>query len=146
MKRLLLILFGLLSLIGIAALAQSDGNPDDNGFIVNMIQNQLSAPGRRIEVSGVTGLLSSRARIGGITVSDDKGPWLEFRNVEIDWTRTALLLGRVNVNRLGAEQVNLLRRPEIPPAPALGHTPQKTCSGLRWSPQRSASSATTSVE
>ncbi|MFO1106364.1 MAG: translocation/assembly module TamB domain-containing protein [Amaricoccus sp.] len=119
MKRLLLILFGLLSLIGIAALAQSDGNPDDNGFIVNMIQNQLSAPGRRIEVSGVTGLLSSRARIGGITVSDDKGPWLEFRNVEIDWTRTALLLGRVNVNRLGAEQVNLLRRPEIPPAPAL---------------------------
>ncbi len=69
MKRLLVLVCVLLA-VGLAALAQSE-NDNDNGFVLNMIQNQLSAPGRRIELSGVSGLLSSRARIQGITISDE---------------------------------------------------------------------------
>ena len=113
MKRLLVLVCVLLA-VGLAALAQSE-NDNDNGFVLNMIQNQLSAPGRRIELSGVSGLLSSRARIQGITISDDQGPWLRIDNAELDWTRSALLLGRLNINRLRAEQITWLRRGETPP-------------------------------
>ena len=35
----------------------------DNGFLINLLENQLSSPGRQIRLSGVTGALSSRARI-----------------------------------------------------------------------------------
>ena len=43
--------------------------------------------------------------------------WLEIDNAELDWSRLALLRGRVSVNRLGAERVAWLRRPEAPPQP-----------------------------
>ena len=37
---------------------------DDNGFVINFLQNTISAPGRQIRLQGVTGALSSQARIG----------------------------------------------------------------------------------
>lgn len=114
MKRLIALVCVLFA-IGIAALAQSENTSDDNGFVLNMIQNQLSAPGRKIELTGVSGLLSSRARVQGITVSDDKGPWLRVDNVELDWTRSSLLLGRLNINRLSAEKITWLRLAEATP-------------------------------
>ena len=73
--------------------------PDsDNGFLLNLLQNKLSAPGRQIRLSGVSGALSSQARIARITISDDKGPWLQVDNAELDWNRLALLRGRVDVD------------------------------------------------
>ncbi len=120
MSRLALIA-GALALLGLAALAQSTDDADatsENGMLANLLQTQLSGPGRQITLSEVSGLLSSQATIGRITVSDDIGPWLEITNSEIDWTRSALLLGRVNVNLLKAERIEWLRRPEVPPSPA----------------------------
>ena len=67
---------------------------------------------------GVTGALSSRARIEQISISDQTGRWLEINDVELDWSRLALLRGRVNINRLSARQVNWLRLPVTSPQPA----------------------------
>lgn len=118
MKRFLLIFCALFG-IAIGALAQSDASPDDNGFVINMLQNQLSAPGRTIEVAGVSGLLSSQASVQSITISDDAGPWFRLENVDLDWTRSALLLGRLNINRLSAQNVTWLRMGQTPPTTPL---------------------------
>ena len=94
MKRVAAI-FALLLLVAIAAVAQDAGQPDsDNGFLLNLLENRLSAPGRQIRLSGVSGALSSRARIARITISDDKGPWLQVDNAQLDWSRLALLRHR----------------------------------------------------
>ncbi|MFO1210828.1 MAG: hypothetical protein U1E40_16690, partial [Amaricoccus sp.] len=111
-------LFALLVLVAIGALAQDQAAPDadsDNGFLLNLLQNKLSAPGRQIRLSGVSGALSSQARIARITISDDKGPWLQVDNAELDWNRLALLRGRVDVTRLAAGRIAWLRRAETPP-------------------------------
>lgn len=106
-------------LVAIAAMAQEEANdPGDNSFITRFIQERISAPGREIHLSGVSGALSSQARIQRITVSDDKGPWLQIENAQLDWSRLALLRGRLTINRLAADQISWLRRPEMPPAPA----------------------------
>jgi translocation and assembly module TamB len=115
-------LIALISLIGIAAFAQSSGEDSDNGFLTRTLESQLSGPGREVRFSGVSGLLSSQARIDTITVSDEQGAWLTMRDVALDWTRSALLLGRVSVNRLAATEVELARRPVIPPTPVLEQT------------------------
>ncbi|HRO12207.1 translocation/assembly module TamB domain-containing protein, partial [Amaricoccus sp.] len=106
----------MLVLVAIAAVAQ-DGSRSDNGFLINLLENQLSTPTRQIRLSGVSGALSSQARVGQITISDPDGVWLQIDNAEIDWNRLALLRGRVNVNRLSAERVTWLR-PANEPAPA----------------------------
>ncbi len=120
MRRLALLL-AVLSVGALAALAQTgdDDQTEDNGFLVNLLQNTLSAPGRQIGLEGIEGALSSTARIARITVSDETGPWLEITNVAIDWNRLQLLLGRVNVNSLTADSIDLIRRPVFPPAPPL---------------------------
>lgn len=117
MKRILLALAAFL-LVAIAAVAQDEANdPGDNGFITRFIQERISAPGREIHLSGVSGALSSQARIQRITVSDDQGPWLQIENAQLDWSRLALLRGRLTINRLAADQILWLRRPDMPPAP-----------------------------
>jgi translocation and assembly module TamB len=110
-------LFGILVLVAIAALAQSpdEAAEDDNGFLLNLIENQLSAPGRQIRLSGVSGALSSQARVEQITISDARGPWLEIDNAEIDWSRLQLLRGRVAIQRLSAARIAWLRQAEAPP-------------------------------
>ena len=115
MKRIAAI-FALLLLVAIAAVAQDANEPDsDNGFLLNLLQNKLSAPGRQIRLSGVSGALSSQARIARITISDDKGPWLQVDNAQLDWSRLALLRGRVDINRLSADRIAWLRKAEMPP-------------------------------
>lgn len=115
MRRLAAAL-GLIFLAAFAAMAQDDSGGGDNGFLLNMIQNRLSAPGRQIRLEGVEGALSSQARIARVTVSDDKGPWFEIVNAELDWSRLALLRGRVDINRLHADRIAWLRKGEMPPA------------------------------
>ncbi len=119
MKRLAAILLGLALLVGLGALAQDavEDSASDNGFLLNFIEGRLSAPGRQIRLSGVTGALSSQARVQRITISDDRGAWLVIDNAELDWSRLALLRGRVNINRLSARGITWLRRGETPPAP-----------------------------
>lgn len=118
MRRIVAIL-ALLAAVAVAALAQDAGDGgDDNGFILNFLQERISAPGRQIRLHDVSGALSSRARVGSITIADDRGVWLRLNGVEIDWTRRSLLLGRVNVNRFAIEEIDVLRRPE-PHQPAL---------------------------
>lgn len=122
MRRLVALLFGLLLLVGLGALAQDavEESASDNGFLLNLLESRLSSPGRQIRLSGVTGALSSRARVQRITVSDAKGAWLVVENAELDWSRLALLRGRVTINRLSAGSITWARRGETPPAqPAL---------------------------
>ncbi|MBP7242710.1 translocation/assembly module TamB domain-containing protein [Amaricoccus sp.] len=112
MKRLLAI-FGVIALVAVAAVGQdlSSSEQDDNGFIINFIQSRISAPGREIGLHGVSGALSSQARIASLTVSDDEGVWLTLTGVEIDWTRLALLRRRLDINRLAVERIEFARRP-----------------------------------
>ena len=116
MKRLLAAL-GVLALVAIAALAQDVTGRSDNGFFINLLENRLSTPSRQIRLSGVSGALSSRARVAQITISDTQGPWLQIDNAEVDWNRLALLRGRVDVNRLTAQSVTWMR-PSVQPPPA----------------------------
>jgi len=113
--RRLAVIIGLLALVAIGAVAQDSAEPESDGFLLNLLERRLSTPTRQIRLHGVSGALSSRARIERITIADQSGVWLEIGNVELDWSRLALLRGRVNVNRLSAERVVWSRRPEAAP-------------------------------
>lgn len=121
MKRLALIA-GLLGAVAITATAQGpeDEPTSGGGFLVNFLETRISAPGREIGLSGVSGVLSSQARIERITVSDENGAWMVIEDVEIDWSRAQLLRARLQVNQLHIGQVTWLRQGVTPPpAPGL---------------------------
>jgi translocation and assembly module TamB len=97
-----------------AAIAQ-DANDDGQGFLTRKIQDLLSGAGRQVSISGFTGALSSSARMARLSIADDEGVWLELNNAELDWSRTALLRGRLQVQKLSAESITLYRLPKSDP-------------------------------
>ncbi|MBF0375518.1 MAG: hypothetical protein HQL39_19170, partial [Alphaproteobacteria bacterium] len=47
-----------------------------------------------------------------LALTDARGVWLEAEGVAIDWSPGALARGRIEVNRLAADEIRLLRMPE----------------------------------
>lgn len=105
--RVLALISFLLTLLAAPLAAQQD----DKNFLENWLQDNLSDAGRQVTVTGFDGALSSRATLREMTIADDDGVWLVLRGAELDWTRSALVRGRLEVNRLIAEEIELLRRP-----------------------------------
>ncbi len=109
MKRFLLFIFCIL--IPTFALAQ-ENTKDDRSFLTALIEDNLSGAGSEIKITGFEGALSSRATIEELTIADEDGIWLILREAELDWNRTALLRGRLDVNALNAQEILLSRLPK----------------------------------
>lgn len=100
----------ILLFVALPALAQ-DSAEQEKSWFVQFVEHQLSTPNRKITISDIEGVLSSKATIRQITVADHQGVWLKITNASIDWTRAALFLGRLDINKLGADSIEMLRKP-----------------------------------
>ncbi len=100
-------LFTCMMLLASGALAQED----DKDFLTRTIQDALSGAGRTVSIDGFAGALSSRASFDQMTISDDQGVWLTLEEVELDWNRSALLRGRLEVQALTAKRLSVPRLP-----------------------------------
>ncbi len=112
MKRFLFIVLCLLWPLGVNA--QETTPEGDGGRMSRLIESSLSGPGRTVTVRGFRGALSARATLEELTFSDADGPWLILRNAAFDWKRSALLRRRLEVNELVAEELEVLRKPNVP--------------------------------
>ena len=85
---------------------------DDKGFLTRLLQSRLSGAGRTVQIDGFHGALSSRATFDRITIADDEGDWLVLHDGAIQWTRSALLRGRVDIGELSAAVIEIPRLPK----------------------------------
>lgn len=106
----------LLAALPGSARAQDDAPREGRSFLEGVLEDALSGEGRDVQVIGFTGALSSRATVEKITFSDPEGTWLTIREAVLDWDRSALLGGRLDVTSLSAASITLPRAPV--PAPA----------------------------
>lgn len=80
-------------------------------FLTRFIEDALSGENRNVTVTGFQGALSSRATIEQLTISDDEGVWLTINDAVLDWNRSAILRGRIEVNELSAAEILMPRGP-----------------------------------
>ncbi|MFV0292077.1 MAG: translocation/assembly module TamB domain-containing protein [Paracoccus sp. (in: a-proteobacteria)] len=124
MLRRILLLLAVTAILPLAAIAQdssdeapplaevSEQESDDKGFLTRFLQSRLSSAGRSVTIDGFRGALSSRATFDRIAIADAEGIWLTLHDGAIQWNRSALLRGRVEIGELTADLI------EIPRAPA----------------------------
>nr|WP_111301266.1 translocation/assembly module TamB domain-containing protein [Paracoccus saliphilus] len=115
MRRFWIYVFALL--FPLAVLAQSAAElseqiQDDRGFLTGLLERNLSGAGRTVVIDGFEGALSSRATFSEIRIADDEGVWLTLRNGAIQWNRSALLRGRIEIAELSAAEILLPRLPQ----------------------------------
>lgn len=85
---------------------------DDRGLLQGFIEDNLSSAGRTVRIEGFRGALSSEAALDLLTIADDDGIWISLKDVKLNWSRLALLRGRLQVATLSAEEVLLPRLPK----------------------------------
>jgi translocation and assembly module TamB len=122
----LAVVLALLVAAPLIVLAQADQDPEaQKSAFLRFVQDRLSTPDRIIRISNIDGVLSSDASIGEITVADPEGVWLRVNKAEINWNQSALLFGKLEINSLSAESIDILRNAAPPeksdlPAPEAG--------------------------
>ncbi len=119
--RCLLAIIAVLTGLAVPVAAQESG-----GFLETSLEDALSGDGRVVQIEGFRGALSSDAALDEMTVSDTEGVWLTLRDVELSWTRSALLRGRIEVERLVAAEIVVERAP-VPS----GGAPSAAASGFQ---------------
>ena len=107
MRRLAALLVALVVMITPPLWAQQD----DKSFLETWLETNLSSAGREVRITGFTGALSSQATLDELTIADDDGIWLALRGVQLDWTRSALLAGRLEIDTLHSDEIEIIRRP-----------------------------------
>ncbi|WP_368186924.1 translocation/assembly module TamB domain-containing protein [Aestuariibius sp. HNIBRBA575] len=101
----------LVAPIGAAAQNLGDTDQPDKGWLVELLQDNLSDAGRDVQIDGFRGALSSTAEIDKLTISDVDGAWLIAQNLSLDWDRAALFNGVLDVTSLRADHIHILRAP-----------------------------------
>mgnify|MGYP006117487115 FL=1 len=96
------------------ALAADLAAEDDKGFLAALLEDSLGGEGRIVRINGFQGALSRKAKIAQITVADEEGVWLSLTDVLLEWNRSALLRGRLDIEQLSAAEVSLIRPPKAP--------------------------------
>ena len=124
MRTLALLLALLLALP--AAAQEIDDEDGGRGYLAGLLEGALSGAGRDVRIFGFEGALSSEASIERLEISDSEGTWLTIRDARLDWSRRALLRGRLEVEALVAEEIAVERPPVSEPAP-----PEATASEFR---------------
>ncbi|MGD9770051.1 MAG: hypothetical protein AB7U62_20635, partial [Pseudolabrys sp.] len=84
---------------------------DDKGILASLLSRALSTPAARVSIGSVDGALFSNSTISDVSVADRKGVWLQIDKITLDWTRSALLLRKLQVNKLEIGTITILRRP-----------------------------------
>ncbi|GGD36190.1 translocation/assembly module TamB domain-containing protein [Sinisalibacter lacisalsi] len=110
MTRLIALLAVVLTVTALPLRAQETVS-DGPGFLEGWLEDNLSAAGREVQVRGFAGALSAQATIDEITIADDDGVWFILRGAVLDWTRSALLTGRLEIETLSAREIEILRQP-----------------------------------
>ena len=87
----------------------------DRGFLVGLLEDNLSGAGRVVQIEGFAGALSARATIDTLTIADSSGVWFTMSDAVMDWDRSALLSGRLQITELSAAEVIVSRKPVLDP-------------------------------
>ena len=102
MRKWLFIALFIAPLVPVPLIAQ---DTEDRGLLEGLLEDSLSGAGRTVDVQGVQGALSSTASIDSLTIADADGVWLTLTGVTLNWSRAALLSGRLDVTELSAKEL-----------------------------------------
>ncbi|MGH1463953.1 MAG: translocation/assembly module TamB domain-containing protein [Cognatishimia sp.] len=110
MRQVFLILATLIWAPFAAAQNQPEAQ-EGQSRIVTFIEEALSDGARDVRIQGFKGALSSTAELDLLTISDAGGVWFKLEQAQLVWQRSALLRGALNIEKISAKRIEIIRAP-----------------------------------
>lgn len=105
--------WSLVGLVGLAVLLLAAltiiGNLPAARPLITGLTAQLSHG--RVQLQGLSGRFPDRLRVRQLSLADPHGQWLQADQVRLDWSPLGLAAAEVDVSRVSARRVLVLRRP-----------------------------------
>ncbi len=83
-------------------------------FLARAASNAASGPGMAVAIGAIEHPLSPRVVARDVSVSDAAGEWLRIDRIEIEWSKLALLAGRVDIDAIDIGKIDFFRAPASP--------------------------------
>ncbi|WP_407168851.1 translocation/assembly module TamB domain-containing protein [Bradyrhizobium sp. ORS 111] len=80
-------------------------------MLASLVSRALSTPATQVHIGAVDGILSSDATVRDVSVTDKDGAWLTLDKARLVWRRSALLAGRLEIDRLEIGALDIKRKP-----------------------------------
>ena len=80
-------------------------------MLAGLVSRTLSTPATQVHIGAVDGVLSSDATVHDVSITDRDGVWLTLDKARLVWRRTALLMGRLEIDRLEIGTLDIKRKP-----------------------------------
>lgn len=84
---------------------------NQQGLLASLVSRTLSTSATQVHIGGVDGVLSSDATVRDVTITDKDGVWLKLDRARLQWRRSALLVGRLEIDRLDIGSLEISRKP-----------------------------------
>lgn len=101
-----------IALVAWAGCGSAQTTDEDRDYITGLIEDTISNDEMIVRLQNFEGVLSSEATADAITIADPDGVWLRLEGLTIEWNRSALLSGEVDVENLSADRIELIRLPQ----------------------------------
>lgn len=100
------------AVLGIVLYGMAGGSGENQqDVLASLVSRTLSTPATQVHVGAVDGVLSSDATVRDVSITDKDGVWLTLDKARLVWRRSALLLGRLEIDRLEIGTLEIKRKP-----------------------------------
>jgi translocation and assembly module TamB len=76
------------------------------------VSSAASSADSKLEISGLSGFFPTDLRVEKVELSDREGAWLKAVGARLRWSFASLFSGRLKVEQVAAEQIEVLRAPQ----------------------------------
>ena len=115
---------GLAVLLGlIVALIVGLNTGPGKRFIAGQLERYTTRSGINVRVHGIEGSIYGHMELAGLEVRDQNGVFLTSPRVAIDWHPFAYLRSKIDLDRVTAGEVRMLRNPSLKPVPSEPNAP-----------------------
>ena len=98
-----------LAAIGLVLLDTAPGHR----FIVDRVSQIETASGLRFRIGRIEGSIFGETRLKSVEILDRRGAFLTSPEIDVDWSPGAWLYNALHFDRISADRITLLRKPEL---------------------------------
>ncbi|WP_232224300.1 translocation/assembly module TamB domain-containing protein [Candidatus Paracaedibacter symbiosus] len=104
-------IYALLTFISMLLIIQI---PKVNTKITEMVLNTALPKGMKGHISRIHGQFPFDVKIDSVKISDQEGLWLDIHGFQFSWIGAGIFFGKIEIERIGAETLEIIRFPIIP--------------------------------